>query len=188
MSFSKPLVNKRIIIGIDPGSVKTGWGAVSVEKSHVYVLDYGTIRLGSGDLASRLVCLHSDLSEITNRIQPTEVAIEEVFLAKNFQSALKLGHARGVALLAAGKTGVPVREFAAKTVKKAICGQGQASKYQMQKMVMQLLGLKENPGEDASDALGIALCAAYSKDGIQAEARFRLSNRAQKSSRWRLKD
>ena len=183
-----PLANNRIIFGIDPGSVKTGWGAIKVAKSEVSIVDHGVIHLGSADLPSRLMNLHAQLSIITERIKPTEFAIEEVFLAKNFQSALKLGQARGVALLAAGKTGVSFREFAAKTVKKAICGRGQASKYQMQQMIMKILRLAENPGEDASDALGIALCAAYAKEGTHAEARFRLSTRSRSGSRWRLKE
>jgi crossover junction endodeoxyribonuclease RuvC len=152
-------------------------------------LESGILKLGSGAaMSDRLLTLHQGLADVIHRLQPTECAIEEVFLAKNVQSSLKLGQARGVALLSAGTASIPVKEFAAKTVKQAICGQGQASKAQMQNMVIRTLGLSDNPGEDAADALGIALCAGYSKDGEGADARFRLSSRSRSGSRWRLKE
>lgn len=178
----------RVILGIDPGSIKTGWGVIEVESGQVRYRDSGILRLGSGTMGERLLVLHDGLTEVVRACQPTECAIEEIFLAKNFQSALKLGQARGVALLATGLAGIPMKEFAAKTVKQAICGQGQASKGQMQSMVIRLLGLMENPGEDAADALGIALCCAYVRDGAAAEARFRQSTRARSRARWRLQD
>lgn len=180
----------RIVLGIDPGSLKTGWGVVEVEGSQVRYLGAGILRLGTGSMAERLLCLHQGLSEVFMEFRPGVCAVEEVFLAKNFQSALKLGQARGVAVLAAGLHAVPVEEFAAKTVKQAVCGQGQATKAQMQSMVIRLLGLSENPGEDAADALGIAVCCAHTKTGAGAEARFRLSTRARGRSqrRWRLEE
>lgn len=178
----------RRILGIDPGSIKTGWGVIEVEGSRVNYLESGILRLGSGDMSERLLILHQGLSDAIGRLKPTECAVEEVFLAKNFQSALKLGQSRGVALLSAGSASIPVKEFAAKTVKQAICGQGQATKTQMQNMIIRILSLSDNPGEDAADALGIALCAAYSKDGVGADARFRLSSRSRSGSRWRLKE
>ena len=178
----------RRILGIDPGSIKTGWGVIEVEGSRVTYLESGILRLGAGDMSDRLLILYRGLCDVIERLKPTECAVEEVFLAKNFQSALKLGQARGVALLSAGSASIPVKEFAAKTVKQAICGQGQASKTQMQNMVIRILSLTENPGEDAADALGIALCAGYSKDGVGADARFRLSSRSRSGSRWRLKE
>ena len=176
----------RRILGIDPGSLKTGWGVIEVEGSHTRYLDSGILRLGQGLMAERLMLLHQGLARVFTEHQPTECAIEEVFLAKNFQSALKLGQARGVAMLAAGLASIPLKEYAAKTVKQAICGQGQASKTQMQNMVIRILGLSENPGEDAADALGIALCCAYVKEGAGADARFRMSSRARGGRRWRL--
>ncbi len=178
----------RRILGIDPGSIKTGWGVIEVEDSQVTHLESGIIKLGSGAMSDRLLILHGGLLDVIYRLQPTECCIEEVFLAKNFQSALKLGQARGVALLAAGSAHIPVSEYAAKTVKQAICGRGQASKLQMQNMVVRILSLVENPGEDAADALGVALCAGYSKDGLRAETRFRLSTRSRAGGRWRLKE
>ena len=178
----------RRILGIDPGSIKTGWGVIEVEGSRVTYLDSGILRLGTGEMADRLMILHRGLGDVIAELEPSECAVEEVFLAKNFQSALKLGQARGVALLSAGVAGIPVKEFAAKTVKQAICGQGQASKTQMQTMVIRILELTENPGEDAADALGIALCSGYSKDGVGADARFRMSSRSRSGSRWRLKE
>ena len=176
------------ILGIDPGSIKTGWGVIEVEGGSVTHLESGILRLGTGEMADRLLTLHRGLRDVIERLEPSECAVEEIFLAKNFQSVLKLGQARGVALLSAGAASIPVKEFAAKTVKQAICGQGHASKAQMQNMVVRILGLTENPGEDAADALGIALCAGYSKDGIAADARFRLSSRSRAGRRWRLKE
>ena len=178
----------RRILGIDPGSIKTGWGVIEVEGGSVTHLGSGILRLGTGEMADRLLILHRGLCDVIERLKPSECAVEEIFLAKNFQSVLKLGQARGVALLSAGAASIPVKEFAAKTVKQAICGQGQASKTQMQNMVIRILGLVENPGEDAADALGIALCAGYSKDGVGADARFRLSTRSRAGGRWRLKE
>ena len=178
------------MLGIDPGSLKTGWGVVEVQGSQVTYQDSGILKLGNGPMAERLMRLHQGLESVMARFSPTECAVEEVFLAKNFQSALKLGQARGVAILAAGMHQVPVQEFAAKTVKQSICGQGQATKAQMQAMVIRILGLSENPGEDAADALGIALCCAHAKTGAGADARFRLSTRARGRSqrRWRLEE
>lgn len=178
----------RVILGIDPGSVKTGWGVIALEGSTPHYRASGILKLGQGTMAERLLVLHDGLSEVLDTYAPSEAAIEEVFLAKNFQSALKLGQARGVAMLAAGRAAIPMREFAAKTVKQAICGQGQAAKAQVQNMVMKTLKLTENPGEDAADALAIALCAGYSKTGDAAHARFRLSSRSRSGSRWRMKD
>jgi crossover junction endodeoxyribonuclease RuvC len=178
----------RRILGIDPGSIKTGWGVIEMEGGSASYLESGILRLGTGEMADRLVILHRGLCGVIERLKPSECAVEEIFLAKNFQSALKLGQARGVALLSAGEASIPVKEFAAKTVKQAICGQGQASKTQMQNMVIRILGLVQNPGEDAADALGIALCAGYSKDGVGADARFRLSTRSRAGRRWRFKE
>lgn len=178
----------RRILGIDPGSLKTGWGVVEVEGSKIRYVDSGILRLGQGLMAERLMHLHEGLSQVFQTHQPTECAIEEVFLAKNFQSALKLGQARGVAMLASGLANIPLKEYAAKTVKQAICGQGQATKSQMQNMVIRILSLTENPGEDAADALGIALCCAYVKEGAGSEARFRMSSRARGGRRWRLQE
>ena len=178
----------RRILGIDPGSVKTGWGVIEVEGGSVIHLESGILQLGTGEMADRLLTLHRGLCEVIERLKPSECAVEEIFLAKNFQSALKLGQARGVALLSAGAASIPIKEFAAKTVKQAVCGKGQASKTQMQNMVTRILELAENPGEDAADALGIALCAGYSKEGVGADARFRLSTRSRAGRRWRLRE
>tara|TARA_B100000212_G_scaffold341029_1_gene323083 strand:+ start:803 stop:1345 length:543 start_codon:yes stop_codon:yes gene_type:complete len=178
----------RRILGIDPGSIKTGWGVIEVEGGSVIHLESGILQLGTGEMADRLLTLHRGLCEVIERLKPSECAVEEIFLAKNFQSALKLGQARGVALLSAGAASIPIKEFAAKTVKQAVCGKGQASKTQMQNMVTRILELAENPGEDAADALGIALCAGYSKEGLRANARFRLSTRSRAGRRWRLKE
>ena len=135
----------RRILGIDPGSIKTGWGVIEVEGGSVTHLESGIFRLGTGEMADRLLILHRGLCDVIERLNPSECAVEEIFLAKNFQSVLKLGQARGVALLSAGVASIPVKEFAAKTVKQAICGQGQASKTQMQNMVIRILGLAKKP-------------------------------------------
>ena len=93
----------RRILGIDPGSIKTGWGVIEVEGGSVTHLESGILRLGTGEMADRLLTLHRGLRDVIERLEPSECAVEEIFLAKNFQSVLKLGQARGVALLSAGR-------------------------------------------------------------------------------------
>jgi crossover junction endodeoxyribonuclease RuvC len=167
------------ILGIDPGSRATGFGVVDTDGQRSRAVHYGVIRV-SGDLslARRLELLHAGLMTVVDEYGPDEAAIEEVFVTKNVRSALVLGQARGVLLLAAGRCG-EVHEYAARTVKKAVAGCGQADKQQVGHMVKMLLGLEKVPPQDAADALAIALCHAHARP-MQARARAALDKAAAK--------
>ncbi len=155
-----------VILGIDPGSRITGWGVVRVSGHRVSHVDDGCIRLGDGALDARLVTLFDALSEIIARHRPDEAAVEKVFMNRNADSALKLGHARGVAILSACREGLAVSEYAATQVKQALVGRGHADKTQVQHMVRALLELDRAPQADAADALAAAICHAHMREGL----------------------
>jgi crossover junction endodeoxyribonuclease RuvC len=146
------------IMGIDPGSRKTGFGIIEIIKHKPHYIASGVIKLESDDLAQRLELIFTDLQTIIKKYQPTVVAVEEVFMSKNANSALKLGQARGAAIAAVAIHKLPVAEYAARKIKQAIVGYGQAEKHQVQMMVMQILNLTQKPQIDASDALAAAIC------------------------------
>lgn len=148
-----------LILGIDPGSRITGYGIInSVGLKNEYVTS-GCIRMPAvNSLPEKLEEIFNGITQIIEQYSPQEMAIEEVFMAKNADSALKLGQARGVAIVAAKLQGLPVSEYAAKKVKQAVVGTGAAGKEQVQHMVRVLLNLPGNPQQDAADALAIALC------------------------------
>lgn len=151
------------ILGIDPGSQKTGWGIVEFggRDKAVRHVDNGVFMLSKGvDLSERLRELSVGLSEIVERYRPHQAAVEDVFVNKGARSALVLGQARGAALATLGLCRVPVSTFASTQVKSRVTGRGRASKLQVANMVCVLLGLAEHPFEDAADALAIALCQA----------------------------
>jgi crossover junction endodeoxyribonuclease RuvC len=151
----------KLVIGIDPGSRITGFGIVGISQNRYKYIDSGCIKTGvSSDIpaASRLKIIYSSVSELINKYKPYQMAIEQVFVNKNVQSALKLGQARGVAMLAASMDGIPVFEYAPRKIKQAIVGTGAADKKQMQHMVTSILQLSSQPQEDAADALAIAIC------------------------------
>lgn len=148
-----------IVLGIDPGSVKTGYGLINTVGSKTEYIASGVIRMNSKDeLAMRLKTIFESVVEIVEQYQPSEFAIEKVFMAKSADSALKLGQARGAAIVAAVTNGLPVAEYEAKKVKQSVVGTGAADKSQVQHMVKMLLRLTKTPQEDAADALAIALC------------------------------
>jgi crossover junction endodeoxyribonuclease RuvC len=148
-----------LILGIDPGSRITGYGIIDCLGSTNEYVTSGCIRLTRGfSLPEKLEEIFKGITEIIGQYSPQEMAIEEVFMARNADSALKLGQARGVAIVAAKLQGLPVSEYAAKKVKQAVVGTGAASKEQIQHMVRVLLKLPGNPQQDAADALAIALC------------------------------
>ena len=155
-----------VILGIDPGSRVTGYGVIGVDRHRITHLDDGCIRLGDGPLDDRLLMLFDELSALVARHQPVEAAVEKVFMNRNADSALKLGHARGVAVLAARKAGLVVAEYAATQIKQTVVGRGHADKAQVQHMVSALLDLKRTPAADAADALGAAICHAHMREGI----------------------
>lgn len=148
--------------GIDPGTLVTGYGIVAAAGARVRFIACGTIRTKSGDsLPRRLLTIHEDLRALFRRYRPGECAVESAFTGKNARSALTLGQARGVALLTAAAEGIATAEYAPRAVKKAVVGNGGASKQQVRFMVRSLLGIPaESMPLDASDALAIALCHA----------------------------
>lgn len=152
-----------LILGIDPGSRITGFGIVEERNGALVYVTSGCIRLGSGPFPERLKQIFDSLSELIVKYQPQELSIEQVFMARNPDSALKLGQARGAAIVAAVHAGLEVHEYTARQVKQSVVGTGAADKTQVQHMVTQLLGLSGTPQEDAADALANALCHAHSK-------------------------
>ena len=151
------------ILGIDPGSKATGYGFIEQQGNRLIHLDNGAIFTRSQDpLALRLQIIYRELSRLIGHYRPEAVAVEQVFMAKNPASALKLGHARGVALLAGINAELPVAEYSALQVKSAVVGYGRAGKNQVQQMTRTLLNLPEIAQEDAADALAVAICHAHS--------------------------
>lgn len=144
------------ILGIDPGTAITGWGVLE----ELEAIDFGCIRpKPSMKLSNRYRILFEGVKELIERFKPTAVAIETQFMQKNFQSAMKLGMARGVIVLAATLAGIPVYEYTPTEIKRSVTGRGQASKIQVQKMIASLLNLSSLPQpEDAADALAAAIC------------------------------
>lgn len=152
------MIEQRLVLGIDPGSRRTGYGLLAVRERSVEYVASGCIKAKIGDMPQRLGIIYRGVSELIGQFNPTELAIEEVFLAKNASSALKLGQARGVAIAAAVAGELPVHEYAAKRVKQSLVGTGRGSKEQVAHMVRILLKLPGAPQADAADALAIALC------------------------------
>ena len=148
-----------IVLGIDPGSRITGYGIVQKTGNRLLHIDNGAIFTDSAtNFPDRLKKIFDGLTEIIAQYHPVQVAVENIFFASNPQSALKLGQARGAAIVAAVNCGLPVAEYTALQVKQAVVGQGKAAKEQVQQMVKILLSLPEIAQEDASDALAVAIC------------------------------
>lgn len=147
-----------IIIGIDPGSRITGFGVIqSIKQKQSYIAS-GHIKIIGQDWSLRLKQIYDDLITIINKYQPDQISIEKVFVHKNPNSALKLGQARGAAIVAASVCGFKVYEYFPRQIKQVVVGYGQADKKQVQKMIQTLLGLNKIPTADAADALAIAMC------------------------------
>lgn len=155
-----------IIMGIDPGSRKTGFGLINTVGGRCEYITSGVIRVPDVSLPERLKIIFDGVSELIAQYTPEQFAIEQVFMAKNAGSALKLGQARGAAIVAAVNQNIPVHEYEARKVKQAITGTGAADKLQVQHMVKVLLKLPANPQEDAADALAIALCHVNSQQHL----------------------
>ena len=155
------------IFGIDPGSERTGYGCVESIGSRQHIVSSGAITSPAGaSFPEKLRQIHHRLSAILAECAPDCVAIENLFHAANVRSALKLGHARGVALLAASEAGLPVVEYAPTEIKRAVVGYGRAEKHQVQQMIKLLLGLDAVPSpHDAADALAVAICHMQSASG-----------------------
>lgn len=149
-----------VILGIDPGSRYTGWGVIEVAGSKMVYKAAGRLSLGEISHAERLVLIYDGLGDIVTKYKPELVAIECVFVSKNVQSALKLGQARGAAMLAAAKQGLKLVEVEPRLVKKVVTGSGASGKVQVGDMVSRLLSYKGELSVDASDALAIAISAS----------------------------
>ncbi|MFP5264722.1 MAG: crossover junction endodeoxyribonuclease RuvC [Blastocatellia bacterium] len=148
------------VMGVDPGTETTGYGVIDSDGRHYDLVEYAGIRAPARfTFAERLYIISQKLEEVIERLRPQACAVEETFFAVNVKSALKLGHVRGVAIVAAVRAGVEVAEYSPLEVKSALVGYGRAEKHQVQEMVRLLLGLKEAPEPlDASDALAVAIC------------------------------
>ena len=167
-----------IILGIDPGSRITGYGVIrSLAGGRCEYLGSGCIRTSGDVLAPKLKQIYDGLSEVILQFRPDLFAIEQVFMAKNPDSALKLGQARGAAIVAAVNAGLEVAEYSARQVKQSVVGTGAADKEQVQHMVRQLLKLPGNPQADAADALAIAITHCHvSQNAMQmSESRLNLA-------------
>ena len=163
MANPQPLAPSLRILGIDPGSQRTGVGIVDADDGGrvTHVHHAPLLLLGDGDFPQRLKRLLDGLGEVIEKYQPQEVAIEKVFMARNPDSALKLGQARGAAMCAAVLRDLPIHEYAAKEIKLAVVGSGGAEKSQIQHMVGIMLGLQGKLQADAADALAVAITHAH---------------------------
>ena len=157
------------IIGIDPGLRRTGWGVIETLGNSLRFVASGTVTSdGDMDLASRLCHVHDGLAEIVHSYQPDEAAVEQTFVNKDAGATLKLGQARGIALLVPARRGLPVAEYAPNAVKKAIVGAGHAEKGQIRVMVKVLMPKATFESDDAADALAIALTHAHHRGSATA--------------------
>ncbi|OED41801.1 crossover junction endodeoxyribonuclease RuvC [Chromatiales bacterium (ex Bugula neritina AB1)] len=152
----------RRILGIDPGSVITGFGVIDSDGIRDFHVANGSIRVAGDNLPEKLGYILYEIGRVIDEWQPTEVGIEEVFVSKNPLSALKLGQARGAAICAAVQRGLPVSEYSPRTIKQSAVGYGGAGKEQMQEMIRMLLTLETLPSADAADGLAVAVCHAHS--------------------------
>jgi crossover junction endodeoxyribonuclease RuvC len=152
-----------LVLGIDPGTATTGYAVVGQEDD-LYLVTYGVITTSAKwALPERLLAIHQQLSSLIQQHQPTEVAVEELFFSKNARTAMSVGHARGVVLLAAAQAGLPIAHYKPAEVKQAVAGYGGADKRQVQDMVRLLLGLDRVPTpDDAADAVAVAICHLHS--------------------------
>ena len=156
-----------IILGLDPGSRITGYGVLRVTSRRQEYVTSGCIKANIKEsLPARLDDIFQGVSQIVDEYIPTELAIEQIFMARNVESALKLGQARGVAILAAVIQGIPVYEYEARKIKQALVGSGASTKAQIQHMVKSLLRLPDAPQADAADALAVAICHVNTRQGL----------------------
>jgi crossover junction endodeoxyribonuclease RuvC len=152
------------IIGIDPGLRRTGWGVIDTIGNSLRFVGSGTVTSdGDLDLASRLCQLHDGLAEVVHAYKPDEAAVEQTFVNKDAVATLKLGQARGVVMLVPARAGLPVSEYAPNAVKKSVIGVGHGDKKQIHMMLKILMPKVEFKGDDAADALAIAICHAHNR-------------------------
>jgi len=156
------LINSLRILGVDPGSIKTGYGLIEYSGNRIVYLDSGFINLNNkNDLVDRLLILSKDLEKLIKEFKPNCGAVENIFFSKNARSALTLGHARGVILLKFAEYKIPINEYQPLKVKQTLVGVGRAEKNQVKHMVKVLLNLKKTLQEDEADALAVAITHAH---------------------------
>ncbi len=159
------------VLGVDPGLRRTGWGVVAIDGNALAFVAAGTVTAPlDGDLGSRLRALHAGLAAVVDRWVPDEAAVEQTFVSRDASATLKLGQARGIALLVPAQAGLAVAEYAPNAVKKAIVGAGHADKGQIRAMVRVLLPRAEFDTDDAADALAVAICHAHHRQSAAARA------------------
>jgi crossover junction endodeoxyribonuclease RuvC len=162
--LAEHMTNAIRILGLDPGLRRTGWGVVGVSGSRLVHIAHGVIAPPDTlPLALRLLALFEGISEVIALHAPDEAAVEETFMTANGSSTLKLGHARAAAMIAPARAGLPVAEYAAKVVKKAVVGTGGADKHQVAFMIARLLPTAGSPVADAADALAVAIAHAHAR-------------------------
>jgi crossover junction endodeoxyribonuclease RuvC len=160
------------ILGVDPGLRRTGWGLISVAGNTLSFVASGTVTAPlDGELAGRLAALHEALTAVVQAWQPDEAAVEQTFVNRDASATLKLGQARGIALLVPAQARIPVAEYAPNAVKKAVVGAGHAEKVQIRAMVRVLLPKAEFKTDDAADALAIAICHAHHRQWARTLAK-----------------
>jgi len=170
------------ILGIDPGSRITGYGVIQADKKQHKYLASGVIRVGEADTAEKLGRIFTELKGIIQTYQPEQVAIEQIFMHLNANAAIKLGQARGAAIVAAADFKLSVAEYSARQIKQSVVGYGAADKAQVQHMVKLLLQLSGMPAVDAADALAVALCHANTQQSLVG-----MGNQAYSLRRGRLR-
>lgn len=173
-------MSMKVVMGIDPGTANLGFGVVRIEGGHMVALDGGVIETEAGvPIERRLSEIHSALSRLIKWHQPAALAIEDLYFGKNVGSAMKVGQASGVSMLAAAQCDVPCFAYTPQAIKIAVCGSGNAAKRQVQKMVATLLNLSEVPQPDhAADALAVAICHGGTA-GLRAATEAALQDRSQ---------
>ena len=148
-----------IILGIDPGSINTGYGLIKVQGSEIHVAHHGVLKVDSKkDIFHRIKLINAKVKELLEVFKPQAMAVEKIFFGKNVKSLIRLGEARGAAIVAAVNLSIPIYEYSALEVKQAVVGYGKASKEQVQKMIQTLFRLQNLPEQNSADALAIALC------------------------------
>lgn len=183
----------RLIVGIDPGSRLTGYGIIKTQGDKLIFVDAGVIKTFGSTMPERIGQIFAGIQSIVTHHQkystlPMTGAIEEVFMAQNPDSALKLGQARGAAIAALGACGLEVSEYTARQIKQAVCGYGAADKEQVTQMVCRLLALSVVPKADAADGLACAICHAHASHSLYKILGSSASKTTKKKGRWRLSE
>jgi crossover junction endodeoxyribonuclease RuvC len=164
------------IIGIDPGLRRTGWGVIEITGNRLGFLGCGSVRTNDKDsLAARLLTIHDGLMRILDEFRPDEAAVEQTFINNNATASLKLGQARGVAMVVPARAGVPVAEYAPNLVKKSIVGAGHGDKAQVRMMIGVLLPKADPESDDAADALAIAVTHAHHRQSVVLKVSARIA-------------